>query len=160
MSSLTIIVATDKQGGIGINNSLPWHLPEDLTHFKKTTSGQAIIMGRKTFDSIGRVLPNRRNIVVTRNGDWKHEGVEAVTSLSSAQDITADDHAFVIGGAQIYQQAMSIANRLIITEIQENFTCDAFFPKIDPTQWEEISRENHYSEKKHFNYSFVTYKKR
>lgn len=160
MSSLTIIVATDKQGGIGINNSLPWHLPEDLAHFKSTTSGHAIIMGRKTFDSIGRVLPNRRNVVVTRNLDWKHEGVEAVNSLHSAQEILAKDHAFVIGGAQIYQQAMSIANRLIITEIQENFACDAFFPKIDPTQWEEISRESHYSEKNHFNYSFVTYKKR
>ena len=114
MSFLSIIVATDKQGGIGINNSLPWHLPEDLAHFKRTTSGHAIIMGRKTFDSIGRALPNRRNIVVTRNSDWKHDGVEAVTSLLSAQEIVKDDHAFIIGGAQIYQQALSIADQLIV----------------------------------------------
>ena len=160
MSFLTIIVATDKHGGIGINNALPWHLPEDLAHFKRTTSGHAIIMGRKTFDSIGRALPNRRNIVVTRNGDWKHDGVEAVNSLESAQELLGEDRAFVIGGAQIYQQALSIADQLIVTEIQESFSCDAFFPKIDPALWEEASRENHYSEKNHFNYSFVTYKKR
>jgi dihydrofolate reductase len=160
MSFITIIVATDKQGGIGIRNSLPWHLPEDLAHFKSKTSGHAIIMGRKTFDSIGRALPNRRNIVVTRNVDWKHDGVEAVTSLQAAQELLNEDRAFIIGGAQIYQQALSIADQLIVTEIQEDFTCDAFFPKIDPTDWEETSRENHYSEKKQLNYAFVTYKKR
>lgn len=160
MSFLTIIVATDKQGGIGINNALPWHLPEDLAHFKRTTSGHAIIMGRKTFDSIGRALPNRRNIVVTRNNNWEHDGVESVTSLQAAQEVLNEDHAFIIGGAQIYQQALSVANQLIVTEIQEDFTCDAFFPKIDPTEWEETSRENHYSEKSHLDYAIVTYKKR
>ena len=159
MSFLTIIVATDKQGGIGINNSLPWHLPEDLAHFKRATSGHSIIMGRKTFDSIGRALPNRRNIVVTRDVNWKHEGVEAVTSLQAAQELVSADHAFIIGGAQIYQQALSIADQLIVTEIQENFTCDAFFPKIDLTEWLETNRENHCSEKNNLNYAFVTYKK-
>lgn len=160
MSFLTIIVATDKQGGIGINNALPWHLPEDLAHFKRTTSGHAIVMGRKTFDSIGRALPNRRNIVVTRNINWEHDGVESVTSLQAAQELLKEDHAFIIGGAQIYQQALSIANQLIVTEIQKDFTCDAFFPKIDPTEWEETSRENHYSEKSQLYYAIVTYKKR
>lgn len=160
MSFLTIIVAIDKQGGIGIKNSLPWHLTEDLAHFKRTTSGHAIIMGRKTFDSIGRALPNRRNIVVTRNGDWTHDEVEAVASLHSAQEMVKNELAFIIGGAQIYQLALPIADRLIVTEIQENFNCDAFFPKINPAEWEETSRKNHYSEKNHFNYSFVTYKKR
>ena len=160
MSFFTIIVATDKQGGIGINNALPWYLPEDLSHFKRVTTGHAIIMGRKTFDSIGRALPNRRNIVITRNSDWTHDGVEAVASLHAAQEIMNEDQAFIIGGAQIYQQALSIVDRLIVTEIQENFNCDAFFPKIDPTEWEETHRENHYSEKNHFNYAFVTYKKR
>ncbi len=160
MSFLTIIVATDKQGGIGINNSLPWHLPEDLAHFKRSTSGHAIIMGRKTFDSIGRALPNRRNIVVTRNSDWAHDGVEAVTSLQAAQELLTEDRAFIIGGAQIYQQALSLADQLIITEIQEDFTCDAFFPKIDPEKWEETNRESHCSEKNRLNYAFVTYKKK
>jgi dihydrofolate reductase len=160
MSFLTIIVATDKQGGIGINNSLPWHLPEDLAHFKQTTSGHAIIMGRKTFDSIGRALPNRRNIVVTRNCDWTHEGVETVSSLHAAEELIENNHAYIIGGAQIYQQALSIANELIVTEINKDFTCDAFFPKINPCEWEETSRENHYSEKNQLGYAFVTYKKR
>lgn len=160
MSFLSIIVATDKQGGIGIHNSLPWYLPEDLAHFKRTTSGHAIIMGRKTFDSIGRALPNRRNIVITRNNGWKHDGVEAVTSLQAAQELLNDDHAFIIGGAQIYQQALAIADQLIVTEIQKDFICDAFFPKIDPAEWEETGRETHYSEKNQFNYAFVTYKKR
>lgn len=160
MSFLSIIVAIDKQGGIGIRNSLPWHLPEDLAHFKRTTSGHAIIMGRKTFDSIGRALPNRRNIVVTRNSEWRHDGVEAVASLQAAQELLNDDQAFIIGGAQIYQQALAIADQLIVTEIREDFTCDAFFPKIAATDWEETSRENHFSEKNQLNYSFVTYKKR
>ena len=83
-ASLTLVVATDRKGGIGINNTLPWRLPEDLAFFKRTTSGHTIIMGRKTFDSIGRPLPNRRNIVVTRNPDWQHAGVEAVLSLDVA----------------------------------------------------------------------------
>ena len=129
MSFLTIIVATDKQGGIGINNALPWHLPEDLAHFKRTTSGHAIIMGRKTFDSIGRALPNRRNIVVTRNNNWEHDGVESVTSLQAAQEVLNEDHAFIIGGAQIYQQALSVANQLIVTEIQEDLPAIHFFLK-------------------------------
>jgi dihydrofolate reductase len=158
MSSLTIIVATDKQGGIGINNKLPWHLPEDLAHFKRTTTGNTIIMGRKTFDSIGRALPNRRNIVITRNLDWQHDGVESVTSLQAAQDLVMEESAFVIGGAQIYEQALPIADQLIITQIQQDFICDAFFPKIDPQQWEEISRENRHSETSNLDYAFVTYK--
>ena len=85
MSSLTIIVATDQHAGIGINNTLPWHLPEDLAHFKRTTSGHPIIMGRKTFESIGRPLPNRRNIVISRNATWQHEGTEVFPSLEAAQ---------------------------------------------------------------------------
>lgn len=160
MSSLTIIVATDKLGGIGINNKLPWHLPEDLAHFKRTTSGHIIIMGRKTFDSIGRALPNRRNIVVTRKLGWHHEGAESVASLEAVQALLKGEPAFIIGGAQIYEQALSMADRLIVTEIQQDFICDAFFPKIDPLIWEEVTRENHHSEENQLNYAFITYKKR
>jgi dihydrofolate reductase len=159
MSSLTIIVATDKQGGIGIDNQLPWHLPEDLAHFKRTTSGHAIIMGRKTFESIGRALPNRRNIVVSRDPGWTHAGVECVNSLEAARAAVSADDAFIIGGAQIYQQALSLADRLIVTEIQQEFSCDAFFPSIDSNEWKEIARENHYSEAKQLNYAFITYKR-
>jgi dihydrofolate reductase len=158
MSSLTIIVATDKQGGIGINNKLPWYLPEDLAHFKRTTSGHAIIMGRKTFDSIGRALPNRRNIVITRNPAWQHEGVESLASLQAAQALLKEETAFIIGGAQIYEQALPLADQLIVTKIQQDFICDAFFPAINPHQWEEIARENHYSETSKLNYALITYK--
>lgn len=157
MSSLTIIVATDKQGGIGINNKLPWHLTEDLAHFKRTTTGKTIIMGRKTFDSIGRALPNRRNIVITHNQHWQHEGVESASSLHAAQALLKGEPAFIIGGAQIYEQALPLADQLIVTEIQQDFICDAFFPKIDSQLWEEIARENHHSETSKLNYALVTY---
>lgn len=159
MSSLSIIVATDSKLGIGVDNKLPWHLPEDLAHFKRTTSGHAIIMGRKTFESIGRPLPNRRNIVVTRNREWLHAGVETVTSLDAASNLLNDDFAYIIGGAEIYQQSMPLANELVVTEIQHEFSCDAFFPVINPLIWNETKREKHYSEENNLHFAFVTYKK-
>lgn len=159
MSSLTIIVATDKKRGIGINNTLPWRLPEDLAHFKRTTSGHSIIMGRKTFESIGRPLPQRRNIVVTRNPDWHHAGTESVGSLHEALVLAGDDHAFIIGGAEIYQQSLQLADTLIVTEIQQEFECDAFFPAIDPLLWKETAREKCYSKEINLHFAFVTYKK-
>lgn len=160
MSSLTIIVATDSKLGIGVNNALPWRLPEDLAYFKRNTSGHAIVMGRKTYDSIGRPLPNRRNIVVSRNPAWRQDGVETVDSLAAAQALLGDADAFVIGGAQIYSQALALADTLLVTEIQQEFPCDAFFPAIDPAVWAEVARERHYSEANQFHYAFVTYKKR
>jgi dihydrofolate reductase len=159
MPHLTIIVAIDTQRGIGINNQLPWHLPEDLAFFKRTTSGHPIIMGRKTFDSIGRPLPNRRNIVITRNPEWKHEGVEAVTSLQAAAELVGDTEAFIIGGAQIFVEALPLIDRLLITEIDKTFNCDTFFPQIDPSQWQEVARERYHSEQNGFDYAFVTYNK-
>lgn len=160
MSSLKIIVAIDQRGGIGIDNKLPWHLPEDLAHFKQITSGHPIIMGRKTFDSIGRALPNRRNIVISRNRAWQHAGVECLASLEAAQAAVAAQDAYIIGGAEIYQQALPLADELIITEIQKDFSCDAFFPSVQPQEWREIARENHYSEVKQLNYAFVRYKRK
>ena len=154
---LTIIVATDVQRGIGINNTLPWRLREDLAHFKRITSGHPIIMGRKTFDSIGRPLPNRHNIVITRNAAWKKDGVEAVSSLDAALALIGTHEAFVIGGAQIYEDALPRADRLIVTEINQHFDCDAFFPKIDHQQWKETTRENFHSETSNFDYAFVIY---
>ena len=156
---LSIIVATDQQRGIGIRNTLPWRLPEDLAHFKRTTSGHPVIMGRKTFDSIGRALPNRRNIVITRNPDWRHDDVEAVPSLDAALRLVDGADAFVIGGAQIYAEALPLAARLIVTEIGKRFDCDAFFPTIDPAQWKEVAREQHHSQQNGFDYAFVTYQK-
>lgn len=156
---LTIVVATDTNNGIGINNTLPWHLPEDLAHFKRTTSGHTIIMGRKTFDSIGRPLPNRRNIVITRNSEWQHDGVEAVTSLDAAKALVGDNAAFIIGGAQIYQDTLNYTDRLIVTKIEQAFDCDAFFPVIDPVLWQETAREEHHSEANGFNYAYITYER-
>ena len=159
MTRLTLVVAIDAQRGIGIDNKLPWHLPEDLAHFKRVTLGQPIIMGRKTFDSIGRPLPGRRNIVVTRNADWRHEGVDAVTSLEAAIALAGDAPASIIGGAQIFAVAISVADRMIVTEIDHSFSCDTFFPPIDRGVWVETARETHRSEANGYDYAFVTYER-
>ncbi|SHN43913.1 dihydrofolate reductase [Duganella sacchari] len=160
MSKLTIIVATDAQRGIGINNTLPWKLPEDLAHFKRITTGHPIIMGRKTFDSIGRPLPNRRNIVVTRNQQWSHEGVETAGSIEAAIALLDGAEGFVIGGAEIYKQSMQLADQLIVTRIAQTFDCDAFFPEIDADAWQETAREEHTSEKSALHYAFVTLRRK
>jgi dihydrofolate reductase len=160
MTRFTIIVAVDAQHGIGIGNALPWRLPEDLAFFKRTTTGHPIVMGRKTFDSIGRALPNRRNIVITRNPDWRHEGVETVASLDAAAALTGDAEVFIIGGAEIYRESLHRAQRLLVTEIDKSFACDAFFPGIDGDVWQEVAREAHHSEQNGFNYAFVTYQRR
>ena len=158
MTLLAIIVAADQKRGIGINNTLPWKLPEDLAHFKRLTTGHAIIMGRKTYESIGRPLPNRRNIVITRNPDWSADGVETVHSLDDARRlVAADAQAYVIGGAQVYAQALEIADEVILTEIQGEFACDAHFPVLGPA-WRETAREAHVSANG-LHYAFVTLRK-
>jgi dihydrofolate reductase len=158
MTQLTLIVAMDAQRGIGIDNRLPWHLPEDLAHFKRLTSGHPIIMGRKTFDSIGRPLPNRRNIVITRNPDWRQDGVEAVLSLPAAIALAGDATAFIIGGAQIFAESMDLAERMVVTEIAHTFKCDTFYPPL-PAGWVESAREHHHSHAKGLDFAFVTYDK-
>lgn len=160
MTRFTIIVAIDAQRGIGIHNTLPWRLPEDMAFFKKSTTGHPIVMGRKTFESIGRALPNRRNIVITRNAEWRHEGVESAVSLDAAAALIGDQEAFIIGGGQIYADAIGYADRLLVTEIDKSFGCDAFFPAIDLQQWKEISREPHHSTQNEFDFAFVTYQRR
>ena len=160
MTQLTLVVAIDAQRGIGVDNRLPWHLPEDLAHFKRVTLGQPIIMGRKTFDSIGRPLPGRRNIVVTRNAGWRHEGVEAVGSLAAAIALLDGAPASIIGGAQIFGQAMDVADRMIVTEIAHSFACDTFFPPIDAALWHETARETHHSQANGYDYAFVTYQRK
>jgi dihydrofolate reductase len=157
MAHLTLVVAIDAQRGIGADNKLPWHLPEDLAHFKRVTLGHPIIMGRKTFESIGRPLPKRRNIVVTRNAEWRHEGVDAVTSLDAALALAGDEETSIIGGAQIFNASMALADAMIVTEIDHTFACDTFFPPIDPAVWTETARETHHSEANGYNYAFVTY---
>ena len=159
MGQLTIVVAIDAQRGIGINNTLPWHLPEDLAHFKRVTLGHPIIMGRKTFDSIGRPLPKRRNIVITRNPDWRHEGADAVYSLEEAVALAGDEPAAIIGGAQVFAEALALADRMIVPEIAHTFACDTFFPEPAPGEWKETARENHHSEANGFDFAYVTYER-
>ncbi|GAC1423156.1 MAG: dihydrofolate reductase [Burkholderiaceae bacterium] len=158
--NLTIIVATDRTGGIGIDNRLPWRLPEDLAHFKRLTIGHPIVMGRKTFESIGRPLPGRRNIVISRNLEWRRAGTETAFSLLEALHLIGDAHAFIIGGAQIYAQALPLCERLIVTEIDKVFGCDAFFPARDAAEWHECARQTSYSGQNECNFAFVTYQRR
>lgn len=160
MTLLTLIVARARNGVIGRDNALPWRLPEDLQHFKRTTLGAPIIMGRKTWDSIGRPLPGRRNIVVSRNRDLQLEGAEVVGSLEDAQRLCVGvEQVFLIGGAQLYVEALPSADRLIVTEIDADVAGDAYFPAIDRSKWVEVSRETHHSAANGFDYAFVTYER-
>lgn len=154
----TLIVAYDRERGIGLNNALPWHLPEDLVYFKRTTTGKTIVMGRKTFDSIGRALPNRRNVVITRNPDWRRDGTETATSLKEALELAGQD-AFIIGGAEIFHQAIPMAGRILATEIDGQYGCDTFFPVLDPSVWREASRTPQRSEKTGIVFAFVDYQR-
>jgi dihydrofolate reductase len=159
MTHITLVVAIDAQRGIGVDNKLPWHLPEDLAHFKRVTLDHPIIMGRKTFDSIGRPLPRRRNIVVTRNRDWRHEGVDSAASLADAIALVGDEPASIIGGAQVFTESMQIADRMIVTHIDAVYRCDTFFPEIDPAVWAVTAREDHRS-LDGVAFSFVTYERK
>jgi len=146
---LSIIVAAANNRAIGKNNQLLWHLPEDLKYFKRITMGKPIIMGRKTFESIGRPLPGRLNIVMTRQTDWQHAGVTVVNSVDEAMQI-ADAQAYidgveevmVIGGAELYEAALPAASRVYLTRVDTIIEGDAFFPQLDEQQWHEVSRES------------------
>lgn len=141
MQKIAIVVAISENNGIGKDNQLLWHLPADLKHFKEITTGHAIIMGRKTFDSIGKPLPNRRNIVVTRNKDLKIENVEVVNQLGDAISLCTDEKdVFIIGGAEIYKQALSLCNQIYLTRVHENFEADVFFPEINASEWNETEK--------------------
>ena len=159
--NINLIVAIDEKNGIGKNNLLPWHLPADLIQFKKITSGHTIIMGRKTFDSIGRILPNRRNIVISRQSELQIPGAEVCNSLKQAIALCEDENdVFVIGGAQIFEQAINIANTLYLTLIHHDFDADVFFPKIDKNIWEEQEKSvNQADEKNLYSYSYIKYTK-
>ena len=161
MTILTLIVARARNGVIGRDNTLPWRLPEDLAHFKRTTMGAPIVMGRKTYDSIGRPLPGRRNIVVTRNAKLELPGCEIAYSLEDAQRLCVGvEQIFLIGGAQLYADALPSADRLIVTEIDADFEGDAHFPTPDPKVWHEVARETHHAAAPNdFDYAFVTYER-
>ena len=160
---LSIIVAKAKNNAIGKNNQLLWHLSDDLKRFKTLTTGHTIIMGRKTFESLGRVLPNRKHIVFTQNPDFKvnDENVEIVHSMLQIQEyIENEEEAFVIGGAVIYNLLMPYVKKMYVTEIDKEFDGDVFFPRIDETKWKEVSREKGpEDEENDFTYKYVTYER-
>lgn len=161
---LSIIVAKAKNNIIGKDNSLIWHLPEDLKRFKEVTTGHTIIMGRKTFESLGRVLPNRKHIIFSQNPDFKvhDENVEVVHSLLQIQElIEGEEEAFVIGGATIYNFLMPYVKKMYVTQIDKEFEGDAFFPKIDEECWEVIERQKGIKdENNNLDYEYITYVKK
>ena len=161
---LSIIVAKAQNNIIGKDNKLLWHLPEDLKRFKNLTTGHTIIMGRKTFESLGRVLPNRKHIVFTQNPDFKvnDENVKVVHSMLEIQEYIEDkEENFVIGGAMIYNLLMPYVNKMYVTEIHKDFEGDTFFPKINLDIWKEVSREKgEKTDENDFDYDFVIYERK
>lgn len=160
---LSIVVAKAKNNIIGKDNKLLWHLSDDLKRFKALTEGHTIIMGRKTFESLGRVLPNRKHIVFSNNPDFKvnDENVEVVHSLLQIQEyIESEEEAFVIGGAMMYNFLMPYVSKMYVTEIEKEFEGDAFFPRIDDEKWKEVSREKGSEDgENNFEYNYVVYQK-
>ena len=159
---MKLIVAKASNNVIGDNNNLIWHLPNDLKHFKNLTTNHPIVMGRKTYKSLGRPLPNRTNIIITRDTNFEDEKVVITHSLEAAIDKAKEINPdyFIIGGGEIYKQSMLLADELYITEVHHEFDGDTFFPEIDEETFEEVQRENHVKDEKHpYSYSFVTYKR-
>ncbi len=157
--TLSMIAAMGKNRVIGKDNDMPWHLPADLQHFKKTTLGSPIIMGRKTYDSIGRPLPGRLNIILSRNTTLEIEGCSVVDSLDKALTLAQEstkDEVFITGGAHLYNKFLKEADRLYLTLIDEAFDGDTYFPDYTQLNWQEISREDHQADDQNpHNYSFV-----
>lgn len=147
---------------IGSGNQLLWHLPKDLKHFKDLTSGHPIIMGRKTYESIGKALPNRTNIVVSRKKNWFQEGILIVGSIKEAVKFAKkiDDNIFIMGGGNIYEQTMEIADQLEVTLVKADLKADTYFPKIDLKKWRKVNEVCHQKDEKHaYDFCFQTYEK-
>jgi dihydrofolate reductase len=161
--SITLIAAVSRNRVIGKDGGLPWRLPADLKFFKRTTTGHPLVMGRRTFESFGEPLPNRTNIVISRRPDYRPEGALVVHSLSEGitEARRRDSVVFVGGGEEIFRLAMPLADRMILTWIDEDFEGDTRFPEFDPVEWREVSREKHEpDEKNRWPYAFVTYERR
>ncbi|MBB1285945.1 dihydrofolate reductase [Flavisolibacter sp. BT320] len=160
---ISLLLAVSENGVIGKNNALPWHLPNDLKYFKNLTWGLPILMGRKTFDSIGKPLPGRKSIVITRNNDWRYNGVEVVHSLEEAvktAEVLGAKEIFVIGGAEIFNASLPQANRIYLTRIHQEFEGDVFFPAIDETTWQlSSSRFCRKDEKNPYDHTYQVWEK-
>lgn len=158
----TIVVAMGEKNEIGFENQLLWHLPKDLKHFKDITSGHPIIMGRKTYESIGKALPNRTNIVVSRKKDWFEEGILIVGSIKEALKFAKkiDEEVFVIGGGNIYEQTMDLVDKLEVTLVKADLEADTFFPKIDQKIWKKTNEIFHEKdEKNEYDFCFQTFER-
>ena len=152
--TITVLAAVAANLAIGRDGAMPWHLPEDLAHFKATTMGHVMLMGRKTYDSIGRALPGRRTIVMTRQQGWHAPSVEVAHSLPEALALAGPADVFVVGGSDVYRQAMPFADQMLLTEIDQSPEADAFFPTFTPEDWHETARQPHDG------FTFVTYSRR
>lgn len=164
--SITFVFARDEENGIGLHNKLPWRLPADLKFFKRTTLGGTVLMGRKTYASIGKPLPGRRNVVLTRDADFAAEGVEVVHSadeiVRAYQDPEGEtrEELFVIGGAEIFRLLLPYADKMIVTEIAFRFEADTFFPQTEPADWRVVSREPGVRDESNpYDYAFVVYER-
>lgn len=159
----TIIAAIGKNNELGNNNNLLWHLPDDLKHFKTLTAGFPVIMGRKTYESIGRPLPNRTNIVVSKKENWFEEGILIVGTIKEAIKFAKkiNENIFIMGGGEIYKQTIDFADRLEITAVDAEIQADTFFPKIDEKIWIKTKNVFHPMDEKHqYNFTFETYEKK
>ena len=151
--TVTLIAAVGANRAIGRDNGMPWHLPEDLAHFKRTTLGHTLVMGRRTYDSIGRTLPGRTTVVVTRQAGWSAPGVLVAHSLERALEMADGGEVFVAGGGEIYAQALPLADAMVLTEVEQSPEAEVFFPEVDPADWREVRREPRDG------FSFVTYER-
>ena len=159
---ITIIAAAATNNALGKDNDLIWHLSDDLKRFKKLTSGHAIIMGRKTFESFPKALPKRTNIVITRDTTYTAENAMITHSIEEALSLAKNDpQPFIIGGGEIYRQSMNIADRIELTRVHHDFEADTYFPEIDLNIWKEINREDHFKDEKHpYDFSYITYERK
>ena len=156
---ITMIAAAGRNNALGKNNDLVWHLPDDFKRFKQLTSGHAIIMGRKTFESFPGLLPNRTHIIISRNTDYSPEGCIVVHNIEDALDLAKDDpRPFIIGGGEIYRLAMPYADKIELTRIHHHFDADTFFPEIDEKEWKLIASKHHPKDEKHrYEFTYLTY---
>lgn len=160
-TKITLIVAAAENNVIGSDNKMPWHLPNDFKYFKKNTINHSVIMGRKTFESIGKPLPERRNIILTRDLNYVNEDVDVANSIQEVINYCRDEREiFIIGGAEIYKQTLPIAHRVLLTRVHTNVTGEAVFPELLEHQWKLVSSEKHEKDDKHaFDYTFEVYER-
>jgi len=156
LSIITLVVARAENGVIGRDGGLPWHLSDDLKHFKAVTMGTPMVMGRKTFESLPRLLPGRRHIVLTRDPAWRADGAEIATDMASAVELAGEPRLSVIGGAEIFRLFLSLADRIELTEVHARPEGDTFLPAFDPAHWQPLGREAHPARNGQPAFSFIT----